>query len=310
MKISNILIVSSEYKEIRAIIETADIQKNFRYLDEIEVKREDLQWADAFVGFNIKADIDYGLVKWVHSLGAGVDRFLFKKKWNENVLLTRTICSFGQRIAQYCLSYILEDLQFHGQFQENMAGKVWRPMTPKLIEQEKVMIYGTGEIGQTVAKVLSFFGAEVYGVSLSGSVKKYFKEVLTTESAISYLSRMDIVINTLPLTKKTELLFNKDFFCHLKGAGFMNVGRGASVDEGALLAAIEDHKVRYAVLDVFIEEPLPAEHPFWNHPNVKITPHISAVTTPEEGVECFLETLKNIEENKSLRNKVDIQKKY
>jgi len=112
------------------------------------------------------------------------------------------------------------------------------------------------------------------------------------------------------LTEKTELLFNKDFFCHVKGAGFINVGRGASVDERALLAALEEYKVRYAVLDVFTEEPLPEEHPFWKHPNVKITPHISAVTTPEEGVECFLETLKNIEENNPLRNKVDIQRQY
>ena len=183
-------------------------------------------------------------------------------------------------------------------------------MTPKLLSEQKVMIYGTGEIGQTVAKTLSSFGAQVFGVSLSGKTKEGFNEVMTVKSHYSYLSGMDTIINTLPLTEETELLFNADIFQALSGAAFMNVGRGASLDESALLDALKMGKVSYAVLDVFAEEPLKEEHPFWNHPYIYITPHISAVTTPEEGVECVLETLKNIEGNKPLRNKVDVKRKY
>lgn len=239
-----------------------------------------------------------------------MDRFLYKKNWNKDVLLTRTICSFGQRIAEYCLSYILKDLQFHDQFQHLKKQHSWQPLTPGLLNEVKIMIYGTGEIGQKAAEIFSRFGVEVYGVSLSGREKEFFKEVYRVDTHFSRLSGIIYVINTLPLTEKTEGLFDENIFSQLTNAGFINVGRGASVNEMALLKALELNQIKFAVLDVFAEEPLSEDHPFWNHPNVFITPHISAVTTPEEGVECFIETLRNIEENKPVDNKVDVKKGY
>ncbi|NEX79488.1 D-2-hydroxyacid dehydrogenase [Bacillus thermocopriae] len=310
MRINNILVVSPMFKELQTIIQKEKLKKNFRFMAEEEFTQEDLVWADALVAFNLKSNIDYHHVQWVHSLGAGVDRFLFKKDWDESVLLTRTICSFGQRIAEYCLSYILKDLQFHDPFEELKQQKKWYPLTPKLLNEQKVMIYGTGEIGQTVAKVFANFGVEVYGVSLSGKEKEFFQEVMTVKAHYDRLSEMDYLINTLPLTELTEKLFKENIFHRLSEAGFINVGRGASLDENALLDALDHHYLRFAVLDVFTEEPLPEDHPLWAHPKVLITPHISAVTTPAEGAQCFLETLRNIEEGKPLHNKVNVKKGY
>lgn len=310
MKINHILVVSPMYKEIKEIIEKEKLQNKFRYLSEEEFTQTDLAWADALVAFNIKSHLDYSSIKWVHSLGAGVDRFLYKKKWNEEVLLTRTICSFGQRIAEYCLSYILRDVQYHDQFQDSKQQKSWAPMTPKLLNHQKVLIYGTGEIGQMTAKILSGLGIEVFGVSLSGQEKEYFKEVYSIDTHVLKLESMNYIINTLPLTEQTALLFDENIFNYLSHAGFINVGRGLSIDEKSLLQALDHDQVRFAVLDVFSQEPLPSEHPFWNHPNIYITPHISAVTTPSEGVTCFLDTLKKIETDMVLNNKVDIKKGY
>ncbi|MBS4214399.1 MULTISPECIES: D-2-hydroxyacid dehydrogenase [Neobacillus] len=310
MKIENILIVSPMYQELRAYIQNAGVQKNFRYIPEDEVIQDNLKWADALVSFNLKSDYDYSHLKWVHSLGAGVDRFLFKNAWDDSVLLTRTICSFGQRIGEYCLSYILRDLQFHEEFRELQLQKKWQQRTPKLLNELKVMVYGTGEIGQAAAKLLSGFGVEVYGVSQSGKEKEYFNDVMTVESHFTLLGEMDVIINTMPLTEQTAGFFNSQVFQKVTNSGFINVGRGASVDEEALLQALEDGQVRYAVLDVFAQEPLPENHPLWKHPGVLITPHISAVTSPEEGAACFLDTLKNLEENKPLNNRVDTKKGY
>jgi glyoxylate/hydroxypyruvate reductase len=310
MNINNILIVNSMFKELQTLIEKEQIHKNFRFLSEDEMTAEELEWADALVCFNLKTNVDYSQVKWVHSLGAGVDRFLFEKSWDENVLLTRTICSFGQRIAEYCLSYILKDLQFHDRFRVEKSQKNWSPITPKLLSDQKVLVYGTGEIGQTTAKILSALGVEVYGVSQSGKEKDGFKEVLTLETHFSRLTSVDYIINTLPLTDRTAKFFSNNIFGQLSHAGFINVGRGATVDEQALLNALNAGNVRFAVLDVFTQEPLPKENPLWDHPNVQITPHISAVTTPDEGVACFIETLKNIEGNSPLRNRVDVRKGY
>jgi glyoxylate/hydroxypyruvate reductase len=310
MMIKNIVIVSPMYKEIQTIIESKGLVNQFRYLSDEEVSQDDLRWADGLVSFNMKSDYDYSHVKWVHSLGAGVDRFLFNKEWNEEVLLTRTICSFGQRISEYCLSYILKDIQFHDKFHDFKEQKKWQPITPRLLSDQKVMIYGTGEIGQKTAKTLSSLGVDVYGVSLSGSQKDFFKEVFTVDSHYLRLSEVNYIINTLPLTEKTERLFNDKIFSQLSTVGFINVGRGASLDEKSLLQALKYNQVSFAVLDVFAEEPLPEDNSLWTHPKVRITPHISAVTTPDEGVACFLKTLKNIEENKPLLNKVDVKKGF
>jgi glyoxylate/hydroxypyruvate reductase len=310
MDIRNILFVSPMYKELKLLIDKEAPDKSFRFIPEGKLTQIDLSWADALVSFNLKADYDYSTVKWVHSLGAGVDRFLFKKDWNEEVLLTRTICSFGQRIAEYCLSYILKDLQFHDTFHEQQQQKKWEQRTPKLIGEQKVLVYGTGEIGQMIAKVFSGLGVDVFGVSLSGKQTAYFKEVMKLEDHFSQINEFNFIINTLPLTEQTEKLFNSSIFTKLSDTGFINVGRGASVDEGALLHALNENSVRFAVLDVFEHEPLPENNRLWGHPRVQITPHISAVTTPNEGAICFLETLRNIDENMPLTNKVDTKKGY
>jgi glyoxylate/hydroxypyruvate reductase len=310
MNIKNILLVSPMYRELQTLIEKEAPNKTFRFMPEDKLSQKDISWADALVSFNLKADYDYSTVKWVHSLGAGVDRFLHKKDWNQEILLTRTICSFGQRIAEYCLSYILKDLQLHDRFQAQQQQKKWVQLTPKLIGEQKVLVYGTGEIGQMIAKVFSGLGVDVYGVSLSGKEKAGFNKVMTIDSHFSVLNEMNYLINTLPLTERTEKLFDGAIFNQLSNAGFINVGRGASVAEGALLQALTNNNVRFAVLDVFEVEPLPESNPLWKHPGIQITPHISAVTTPSEGAACFLETLKNIDENRPLDNKVDTKKGY
>ncbi|WP_208588792.1 D-2-hydroxyacid dehydrogenase [Gracilibacillus suaedae] len=310
MKINNILFVSPLNQEIQNLIEKYKLDKQFHYLTEDELRDEDLDWADAFVSFKTRASYDYSKVKWVHSLGAGVDSFLFKKKWNDHVILTRTICSFGERISEYCLSYILKDLQYHDQFFHQKAEKDWRPITPKMLNESKVMIYGTGEIGQKIAQVLSFFGVEVYGVSWSGKQKEFLKKVYTVDTHFALLNEMNYLINTLPLTEKTEHLFNKGIFSDLWSVGFINVGRGESVNELDLLQALDTGHVRFAVLDVFQAEPLPQVNPLWEHPNTMMTPHISAVTTAKEAVECFVDTLENIEKNRPLPNKVDVRKGF
>lgn len=310
LQFQNILITGRIYKEIQNIIESKKVKKTFRFLSEATVSPADFHWADVYVSFRPTANFEFGNVKWVHSLGAGVDSFLLDRQWKKDVLLTRTICSFGRKISEYCLSYMLRDLQLHNLFQRHQTQKQWKPAEPKELSSQKVVIYGTGEIGQEIARALSFFRASPLGVSLSGSAKPYFQKVVSAFEAGALLEDADWIISTLPLTKETDSLFNSDFFQTLNGASFINVGRGATVDEKALLEALQKGNLCQAVLDVFSEEPLPDASPLWEHPNVIITPHISAITSPEEAVECFLETLANIEAGNALSNRVSIEKRY
>ncbi|WP_040982584.1 D-2-hydroxyacid dehydrogenase [Oceanobacillus jeddahense] len=310
MDIQKIIVVSPMIEELKAYIEHENLDKEIRYVTEDMLTEKELDWADAFCGFQIKKAADYSKVKWVHSLGAGVDGFLYNQNWNENVLLTRTVCSFGQRIGEYCLSYILRDSQNHQAFASQQEEKVWKEKTPVLLSEKTAVIYGTGEIGTKVAEILSGFGMKVYGISLSGKQKPGFEKVIAVDASFSILKEADYVINTLPLTDKTANLFNKELFNQTSNIGLINVGRGGSVVEEDLIRAVEKEQVRFAVLDVFQEEPLPASHPFWEHPEITVTPHISAVTTAKEAVDCFVTTLDKVEKEQYLANEVDVQKGY
>ncbi|WP_210023307.1 MULTISPECIES: D-2-hydroxyacid dehydrogenase [unclassified Paenibacillus] len=295
MKIHKILVTGRLYEEMKRLM-AGRSDKEFRFLPDHEVSEADFVWADAYVAFKPTVNFRFGHLQWVHAMGAGVDAFLHGREWKEDVLLTRTTGPFGRKISEYCLSYMLSELQVHKELRHNAEQRKWNPLTPKPLSGQKVVICGTGEIGQEIARTLSAFGVIVSGVSRSGTKQPFFAQNVAWKENSEVLSEADWVINTLPLTMDTIGLFDADLFYTLRHCGFINVGRGASVREDALIAAVKEGHVRLAVLDVFAEEPLPAESPLWNEQGIVITPHISAVTTPEEAMQSFIDTLTMIEE--------------
>ncbi|OPJ60503.1 glyoxylate/hydroxypyruvate reductase A [Clostridium oryzae] len=313
MNINRILVTGRLYKDIEGIIKERAESRNreFLFLPEDEVDEEKLKWADAYVGFKPVDNFSFYNMKWIHSLGAGVDSFILNRKWQDGILLTRTICSFGEKISEYCISYMLADAQKHHIFSCQQKEKLWQMHTPKGLFGQNVLILGTGQIAQEVAKRLSVFGCSVFGISASGKAKKYFNEVVTIDNMGALNIKIDWIISTLPHTKSTENMINGDFLNKFNDVGFINVGRGTTLDEEALLKAIGKRKIRIAVLDVFKEEPLSSASKLWGKREITITPHIAAITSPEEAVECFLSTLQQLEQDKiDLVNLVDIRRGY
>jgi D-2-hydroxyacid dehydrogenase (NADP+) len=313
MKINKILVTGRLYKEIENIIKETNegSYREFLFLPEDQVDEEKLKWADAYVGFKPVNNFNFNNIKWVHSLGAGVDSFILDMEWKREVLLTRTICSFGAKISEYCISYILAEAQMHEKFYQQQQERLWQTHTPKELSKQKILILGTGQIGQEVAKRLCALGCSVFGVSASGKAKNYFNEVAAIDNVGALNIKADWIINTLPHTKKTENIINWGFFKNFNNIGFINVGRGASLDEEALLRAIDENRVRLAILDVFKEEPLSLDSKLWGRQEIIVTPHIAAITSPKEAVECFLNTLRQIEEdNFDLLNRVEINREY
>ncbi|MDP4089906.1 MAG: D-2-hydroxyacid dehydrogenase [Bacillota bacterium] len=308
--INRILVTGRLYKELEKAL-TGRTEKEFLFLPEDKVNVEALDWADAYVAFRPVENFNFYNLKWIHALGAGVDSFLFNRAWKKDVVLTRTICSFGTKISEYCLSYILSDLQKQETFESQQCLQKWQQHEPKQLKAQKILIIGTGVIGQEVAKNLSLLGVQPLGVSLSGEKKQYFNKIFKFDEISTMLSEIDWIINTLPLTEATEGIIGKNLLGGLSNACFINVGRGKSVDEKALLQALDSGRLRKAVLDVFAVEPLPEDSSLWRHPNIIITPHISAITSVEEGVECFLDTLRGMEQGcNSLPNLVDTKRGY
>lgn len=310
MNIYTILVAGRMHKELEEIIKQKQLSQTFRFMEEQEVTMEDLNWADALLSFGPTNYFKDHSFKWIHSLGAGVDRFLESADWKKSVMLTRTVCSFGQRISEYCLSYMLAELQHHARFQHQQKQKQWKAVEPQQLSAQTVIIYGTGEIGGRLATVLKSFGVRVIGVSKSGNEKPSFDQVVSILNERDLLKEADWIISTMPLTNETKSYFDQKWMNLVENAYFINVGRGATVDENALVGAIEQKRIRKAYIDVFEREPLTKESFWWNHSHIIITPHISAVTTPAEAVECFVETLQKIEQGELPSNLVNIERGY
>lgn len=308
MKIENILIAGQHESDFYPYLKQLE-NYNLRFKAADIISQEDMNWADTYVGFAPNENFEPSKVKWVHTFNAGVNNYLAISGW-DNTLLTRTISDFGEKMSEYCLSYILADLQYHSQFKAQQKAKVWSVKSPSSLKDQIITILGTGEIGQKIAEVFSAFGATVNGISNSGQDKAYFNQISKIENADIIRESSNYIISTLPLTQDTEKLLNQHLFDYLDNVYFINVGRGKVVDTDHLIDALDEGKLRHVVLDVFESEPLTEDSELWERKDVTITPHISALTDIDDAISCFCNTLKKLENNESVSNQVDFSKGY
>ncbi len=177
-----------------------------------------------------------------------------------------------------------------------------------------ILILGVGEIGEYTAKLASALGMEVIGLRHNpDKATPGVDEMVGSDDLLDTLPQADVVVSTVPLTKETRHMLDKRAFDAMQdGALFINIGRGGTVDQDALIAALQSGKLAGAGLDVFEEEPLPTDSPLWAMDNVLITPHSSGVTPKynDRAFAIFLDNLKRYRAGEELRNVVDKAQGY
>ncbi|WP_125707944.1 NAD(P)-dependent oxidoreductase [Lacticaseibacillus porcinae] len=231
---------------------------------------------DVIVGWNAIGDAIIAgpnQVKFVQAMSAGVDYLPLAEFAKQHIQLANVSGIHAEAIAEYVTAGVLSFAR--GMFPISTQ---WdhHPENQWELQEAKAVVYGTGHIGSAIAKHLQQFGVQVTGVDRHGIAKPPFDHVTTEKSAAI---KADIIVNVMPLTAATHQYFDANFFDQLQNRPlFINVGRGPSVDEAALLKAL-DHQLKGAVLDVFTKEPLPQDSPFWTQPKVWMTPHISGLVT-------------------------------
>lgn len=187
----------------------------------------------------------------------------------------------------------------------------WTPRTPPLAQERPVTILGLGQLGQAAAGMLAGIGFPVTGWSRTQKEVDGIRCLSGEEGLKAALSSALIVVLLLPDTPETQNILNADTLALLpQGAVVINPGRGPLIDDDALLAALDLGQVSHATLDVFREEPLPADHPFWAHPRITVTPHIAAETRPETAARVIAENIRRSEAGEPLLYLVDRQKGY
>ncbi len=187
----------------------------------------------------------------------------------------------------------------------------WDPHVPPLARDRRVTVLGLGELGRGVAEALVGLNFAVTGWSRSQKVSDGVTSHSGEAGLPLALQDAEIIVLLLPLTDATENLLNEERLALLAdGAFVINPGRGPLIDDNALLAALDTGKLAHATLDVFREEPLPEEHPYWKHPNVTVTPHVASATRPESSARVIAENIRRGEAGVPFLHLVDREAGY
>jgi phosphoglycerate dehydrogenase-like enzyme len=250
-------------------------------------------------------------LKWIQSMGAGIENFLRAGLIPPDVVLTRVRGVFGNIMSEYATAYIYAMTQKMPAVFENKRKKSWGYYLVDSIRRKTVGVMGLGSIGSTVAYRLQLTGAETIGFDGQERNMPFLSRVYGPSELEAFLKRIDFLVLCLPHTKGTEGILGARELGWMKDTAYLiNIARGPLVDEKALLDALKNGGIAGAVLDVFNEEPLPESHPFWDLENVIITPHISGPSIPEEITEIFLRNLELFEKGAELEGVVDLARGY
>lgn len=316
----HILVGANAHAEIVAAIKRARPSLDVRGAAVPDIVLDDLAWADVYVGFRRPVHVTMGGVRWVHSTGAGVDNWLLTDghpnahaagALSESILLTRSAESFGPRIAEWVVSRVLAFAQGILPLDAQQQHTTWKQLEPTEIRGTRAVVIGTGDIGRHVAALLGAFGVRVTGVSRTGhGDAAIFPRVVPVSELSAHVGDAQWIILTIPYTPESHHLFDRAMMSRCNGATLLNVGRGGTVEETAIVDALEQGWLRGAALDVFETEPLPPGSPLWSDPRVMVSPHVSGLTTTAGVVEGFVECLDALERGETPRWTVDRVRGY
>ena len=252
-------------------------------------------------------------VRLLFSMGAGVDHILNMPSYNKIPIVRLKDLLMAERMSNHVISQILQyqlDLKTYKKYQDNHQWNVSKE--PSLNASLTIGILGAGFLGSYVGNTLVELGYTVHGYKFSKPIKKLAFPVFYQEKdLIKILKNSNILVSVLPTTPTTYYFINKNLLKLMKKKALLiNVGRGSSVNEKDLIHHLMKNKLFYASLDVFKEEPLPKNHPFWRLSNVTITPHVASLTLINSAVNYMYKKYKEFKKNKRFKGDVDLKKGY
>lgn len=254
----------------------------------------------------------FSKLKAIMSLAAGVDHVFADHELSKTIPILRVMDPYmANDIVQYVLVCVLNYIKRMEAWAAYQKQKRWMKVPPFNFSDKTVGIMGLGFLGEKAARALLQCGINVIGWRYSKKPLAGINTFNGDEEFADFLAQIDILVCMLPLTLKTQDILNQDTFMKLrKGAYIINLGRGEQLVEKDLINALDSDQLSGACLDVFRQEPLPVDHPFWIHPKIRVTPHIASVTNPITAAPQVLENYKRALAGKELLNRVDWEKGY
>ena len=296
-------------------------------VDDVEVLLRGWLVAEAFDRLLARAPH----LTWVHSATSGVERALTPAALARDVLVTNARGVFSRPIAEHVLLMILAISRHLPELLELQHERTWQPLEGRELRELTIGIVGYGSLGRSVASLASAFGARVIamrrrpeagdvpgpraaaaaGGADDGDVFPFeprLDRVVGPGGLHELLAESDIVVLAAPLTPETEGMIDEAAVDAMKhDAWLVNVARGRLINDTALIRALRDNRIGGAALDTFRDEPLPQGSPFWELPNVILTPHTawSSARVLDRSIDLFCDNLVRFSRGEALRNVVD-----
>ena len=247
-------------------------------------------------------------LKLLSSMGAGVDHLLGDPQIPQSLPVMRIVDQYlAIDMTNYVMMSLLIYQRNYHQLRANQEKNLWDRLP---YHQLKVGVLGLGALGGHLAEQLVRSGFEVYGFSRTAkeieAVKTYHGDEMD-----EFLAQPEVLVNLLPLNDHTKGILNYELFSKLNNGSYLiNVARGGHLIDDDLLKALDEGLLSGAVLDVFNEEPLPPDHPFWQRKDIIITPHVASVTTPHSAIKQVLENAERFLNGQPLKYLADLERQY
>lgn len=251
-------------------------------------------------------------LKAISSLGAGVDHVFKDPELPDEIPITRIKDPYmAKDILQYVVACLLSYLKRLDHWQEKQRQQTWFKQPPFNLADQTIGMMGLGFLGSQTAELIHNLGLPIIGWSKTPKHLPGIKTYAGPNQFHEFLSQTNVLICMLPLTPETKHILNWQTFSRLPTSSYLiNVGRGEHLVEDDLLQALASGQLSGAALDVFSLEPLPSEHPFWKHPNIRVTPHIASVTNAKTVAPQILHNYQRSLANQELLNIIDKTKGY
>jgi phosphoglycerate dehydrogenase-like enzyme len=249
-------------------------------------------------------------LRWVQATYAGVEPLL-DPALRRDYLLTNARGVFGGLMTEYVFGYLLQHERRMFERYRAQQERRWDSSITGTLRGKTIGLLGVGSIGAVLANTSRHFNMTVRGYTRASESCPDVNSYYHGSQLIDFASGLDYLVCILPNTKETVRLVDAGLLGRLPAhAVFVNVGRGSTVDEAALVNALQNGRLAAAVLDVFDEEPLPTTHPFWRTPNLLMTFHTSAPSIPADLARLFIENYHRYAEGKTPLYAVDFEKGY
>jgi phosphoglycerate dehydrogenase-like enzyme len=253
-------------------------------------------------------------LRWLHSPGAGVERWPLDVLAERNITLTNGAGVFAIPIAEWALTTMLTIVKNTYEVHDAQREHRWaRDLPSEELYGKTVLVLGAGGIGREIIKRAGAFGMRIWATNRSGKGVDGAERVVQGDGWRDLLSESDFVVSTLPMTTATAgMIAAPELAAFKPGAWLLNVGRGATIDEDALVHALRQGPLGGAALDAWTTEPLPEDHPAWALPNMIVSPHMSGSSSSgrTRGLQLFVDNLVRFANGEPLTNVVDLATGY